>query len=567
MYDPWEGVFAINEFAYASKRRSPKGTTVSGLLAAQTEVYGDKPALAYLGQKGQSFRDLRHSARLVAGGLLALGVECGEHVAIWAPNLPTYPHIVFGCAAAGMPLVMVNTNYRAYELEYVLRQADVTTLFLADGAGKRGEYLEAIYEICPDLMVAAPGKLKAERLPKLRNVIYLGEANQPGMFAWQDFLAKARDVGQDRINAREATVAPGDIFTIQYTSGTTGVPKGAMLTHANYVLTALAIARRQGLTPQDIICLSLPLFHAYGCMVMITAVAAGATAVIIEMFGARDMLRIIDSCRATFVCGTPTIYVAALEELSNHCYNLSSLRGGDIAGGFCSPELGRAIVEIMGARELVIRYGSTEAPASIMNLPSDPLDRRIGTLGRAMPDTEIRIIDPQTGQRVQEGVPGELCVRGPSVMRGYYGMPEETAKAIDAEGWMHSGDLACVDADGYYCITGRIKDMIIRGGENVYAAEIETFLSTHPKIAEAQVVGIPCPYYGEEVVAFVRLKAGHTASSLELKRFCRAHIALIKVPARFFFVEQFPRTVNGKVQKFKLREKATILLAEEEGKS
>lgn len=556
----------MNNDAKASEQQMLERTTVSGLLAAQATVHGDKPALIYPGQKDYSFSDLRHSAGQVAGGLLALGTERGEHAAIWAPNLPEWLSIEFGCAAAGVPLVMVNTNYRAYELEYVLKQADVVTLFLADGAGRRGEYLEAIYELCPELRTAAPGELSAARLPQLRNVVCLSEDRQPGMFTWQEFLARAADVTQDQITAREATVASSDIFTIQYTSGTTGVPKGAMLTHANYIFNAVAVARRQGLTPQDTVCMPLPFFHAYGCLVIMAAIAAGAATAAMERFRARDMLQIIDSCSATTVCGTPTMFVAALEELSKHSYDLSSLKGGNIAGAFCPPELGKAIVEKMGAREFGIMYGSTEALGCIMNLPSDSLDRRIRTLGRAMPDTEIKIIDPQTGHELPAGVPGELCIRSQSVMRGYYRMPEETAKTIDADGWLRSGDLACVDAEGYYCITGRIKDMIIRGGENIYAAEIEEFLFTHPKVADAQVVGIPCAYYGEDVVAFVRLKAGCTANSLEFKRFCRERIALIKVPSHFFFVEQYPQTASGKVQKFKLRDMAVALLAEKEGK-
>lgn len=552
---------AINKFAKSLEQK-----TVNGLLAAQANIHGDKPALIFPGQKDFSFRDLHHHARQVAGGLLALGTARGEHAAVWAPNQPAWLGIEFGCAAAGVPLVMVNTNYRAYELEYVLKQADAVTLFLADGAARRGEYLEAICEICPELATAVPGKLNAARLPQLRNVVCLSEDRQPGMFTWQEFLARAADVAQDQIFAREMTVGPHDIFAIQYTSGTTGVSKGAMLTHANYVLNAFALAERQGLTPRDILCMPLPFFHAYGLLITVAAMTAGAAMAAMERFRAQDMLQIIENCRATAVCGTPTMFVAALEELSRHSYNLSSLRSGNTSGAFCPPELGKAIVEKMGVREFGIIYGSTEALVSIMNLPSDPVVRRIGTLGRAMPDTEIKVIDPRTGQRVAEGVTGELCIRGGSVMCGYYRMPEETAKALDADGWLHSGDLACVDAEGYYSITGRIKDMIIRGGENIYAAEIEEFMFTHPKVADVHVVGIPCDYYGEDVVAFVRLKAGCTASSLELKRFCRERIALMKVPSHFFFVEQYPQTASGKVQKFKLREMAVKLLAEKSGK-
>ncbi|MBP2663731.1 MAG: acyl-CoA synthetase (AMP-forming)/AMP-acid ligase, partial [Firmicutes bacterium] len=325
---------------------------------------------------------------------------------------------------------------------------------------------------------------------------------------------------------------------------------------------AFETAKYQGLTPQDISCIPLPFFHAYGCIAVMAAVAAGAAIAVIEQFNAQELVKTLEGCQATAVCGTPTMFVAALEELSHHCYDLSSLRGGNMAGAFCPPQLVQAVVDKLGAREFGILYGSTEAIISIMNRWDDSLEHRINTLGQALPEVELKIVDPQTGETVAAGTAGELCIKSPSRMKGYYKMPEATAQAIDSAGWLHSGDLACIDTEGYCRITGRIKDMIIRGGENVYPAEIEEFLTTHPKIKDAQVVGIPCEYYGEEVVAFVRLQAGQSATPLEIKRYCRERIAIHKVPAQFLFVEQYPQTASGKVQKFKLRELAIQLLSE-----
>ncbi len=540
------------------------GTVTAGkLLEEQAGIRGDSPSLIFQQRnKSYTYSEFNHIARQVAKGLLASGIARGEHVALWAPNLPEWLFVLFGCAKAGAPLVAVNTNYRAYELEYVLKQSDATTLFLADGAGQPGEYLAAIYEICPELKTARPGQLKAGRLPELRNVIFLGEEKHPGMFSWTEFLNRGADICNQELAERENALEPGDVFTLLYTSGTTGVPKGAMLTHANFVINAFATAGRQGLTPEDSVCIPLPFFHAYGCVAVMAAVAAGSVIAAVEQFRARDMLRIMESNRATAVCGTPTMFVAALEELSKRPYDLSCLRGGNVSGAPSPPELVKAVVEKMGAREFGVLYGSTEAIISIMNHPDAALEHRAGTIGRAMPDVELKIIDPRTGQEVPAGVQGELCVKSPAMMKGYYKMPESTAKTIVAGGWMQSGDLACADENGFYRITGRINDVIIRGGENIYPAEIEEFLFTHPKVKDSQVVGIPCSYYGEDTVAFVRLKPGETATPLELKRYCRKRIALNKVPTYFIFVDQYPQTASGKAQKFKLREMAVQMLAE-----
>ena len=537
--------------------------TVGKLLTKRAHIAPNSRALLYYKQQTEyTYGEFNKIAGDVAKGLIAFGAKRGSHAAVWAINVPEWLFVQFGCAKAGIPLVAINSNYRAYELEYVLKQSETTTLFIADGASQPGEYLAAIYEICPELRTTRPGCLQAARLPALKNVVFLGKEQQPGMFTWQGFLARSKTISDKELTVRENTVNGEDIFTIQYTSGTTGAPKGAMLTHSSYVINAFETAKYQGLTPQDISCIPLPFFHAYGCIAVMAAVAAGTAIAAIEQFNAQKLVKTIEACQATAVCGTPTMFVAALEELSNHCYDMSSLRGGNMAGAFCPPQLVKAVVDKLGAREFGILYGSTEAIISIMNRWDDSLEHRINTLGQALPEVELKIVDPQTGETVAAGTAGELCIKSPSRMKGYYKMPEATAQAVDSAGWLHSGDLACIDTEGYCHITGRIKDMIIRGGENVYPAEIEEFLTTHPKIKDAQVVGIPCEYYGEEVVAFVRLQAGQSATPLEIKRYCRERIAIHKVPAQFLFVEQYPQTASGKVQKFKLREMAIQMLSE-----
>jgi fatty-acyl-CoA synthase len=529
--------------------------TVGRVVSKMARLLPDKTGVIYPQRnRKQTYAELDEFANKVARSLLALGAEKGDHAAIWALNLPEYLPVELGCARAGMPLVMINTNYRVQELEYVLKQSDTTTLFLGDGAARPGEYLEMLQEV-------------RERLPGLRQVILLGDAAPAGaapagVLTWQEFLDHSSKADETMLADRVQKIAENDIIAIQYTSGTTGAPKGVMLSHRAYVGSADAHLERQGLKSDDVVCLPLPFFHVYGSVPMLSVLMAGGTAAIVERFRAQDLLQTIETCRATTVSGTPTMFVAALGELSRRPYDLSSLRGGNMGGAFCPQELVREVVEKMGARKLGILYGSTEGLCHVMNVPSASLERRAGTVGSLVPGYEAKIIDPATGAEVDVGSPGEFCVRGPVMMTRYYKMEEATAKAIDAEGWLHSGDLATVDAAGFYRITGRIKDLIIRGGENIYPAEIEELLLAHPKVLDAQVVGIPCPYYGEDLVAFLRLKEGQTAKILEIKRYCRNNISINKVPATCFFVDQFPLTASGKVQKFKLRELAIQLMSE-----
>ena len=518
--------------------------TVGALLERRAVECGDRTAVVWASRNlRQTYAELYDSALKVAKALAACGIAPGEHAAVWAPNAPEYLAVEFGCALAGVPVLFINTGYRAYELEYALRQSDTRILFLAAGNLQAGEYVDIVREV-------------RAHLPELRHAVVFTEKTDDDFAAWSEFLAQG--CGCDTLPG----VHGGDIFSIQYTSGTTGQPKAALLSHQAYISNSFAIAERQGLMGNDVVCVPLPLFHAYGCLTLLSAFTAGASAVVVERFRAADLLAAVERYGGTAISGTPTMFVAALSELDQRAYDLSSMRGGNVAGAFCPPELARQVTERMHAPEFGILYGSTEALVGLMNSPDSTLADRTGTVGVPMPDYAAKIVDPRTGEALPPGEQGELLLRGPGLMQGYYRMPEATAKTVDDQGWLHSGDLAVADDVGRFRITGRIKELIIRGGENVFPAEIEQFLLTHPKVREVQVVGIPCDYYGEDIVAFIRLKTGETASALEMKQYCRSRIAIDRVPALFFFVEEFPLTASGKVQKFKLQEIAKQKMSE-----
>ena len=395
-----------------------------------------------------------------------------------------------------------------------------------------------------------------ERLPKLRKVVFFGAVGAADVILWQDFLADGAAVEEEVYRQRCNEERSQDVFVLQYTSWTTGVPKGVVHCQQAYLCNARAYGERQGLTTSSVLCSALPFFHAYGNAVILTALYYGGTLVGVERFQAPVVLRAIAEQGVTSLSGTPTMFVALLEEWERNSYDTSSLCVGDMAGASCPPELVQAVIEKLGATGFSCLYGSTEVIIASLAGPTRTQEERINHVGTALPGMELRIVKAGTMEEVPPGVEGELCVRGQSSMLRYYKMEEETQKAMDDGGWWHSGDMAQIDEVGCCHITGRIKDLIIRGGENIGPAEIETFLMTHPKVLEAQVVCVPSEYYGEDIVAFVRLQKGETAKVLELKRYCRERIALNKVPFMFFFVEEFPLTASGKVQKFKLRELA-----------
>ncbi len=546
-------------------------TTIGQLVDLVAEQFGDSKALEYH-KPGISYnyREFRDVCNDVARGFMALGIEKGEHIAIWANNVPEWVYTQFGTGKMGAVLVTVNTSYRSFELEYLMKQSDATTLLLIGGVREADEYIKVVNNVCPELKDSKPGQLSCAKLPKLKNVIYLGKDDvPPGMYAWDDIIEMGKQVSDEDLKARQDATAPDDVINMQYTSGTTGFPKGVMLTHTNLIGNAKSLAECMELSSKDVMCIPVPFFHCFGCVLgTLTCVVSAAAMAPVVAFKPDSVLETVQASNCTAVHGVPTMFIAELEEMKKKSYDTSHLRTGIMAGSPCPIEVMKQVVNDMGASEMCITYGQTEAsPGITMTRTTDPLELRVSTVGKALPDVEVKIVEPSTGKEVEPGVQGELCTRGYHVMKGYYQMPEATEKAIDRDGWLHTGDLAIMDENGYCKITGRIKDMIIRGGENIYPREIEEFLYTHPKIKDVQVVGVPSRKYGEEVAAFVQIKEGETATDEELKEYCKDKIAFHKIPAFFMFVEDYPTTASGKIQKYKLREQATKALNREEDAS
>ncbi|AGE22146.1 acyl-CoA synthetase [Geobacillus sp. GHH01] len=532
--------------------------TVGKLLEERARQYADREAVVYADRGLRlTYRQFNDYCRLVARGLMRLGIEKGEHVAIWATNVPEWIACQFATGKMGAVLVTVNTNYRAAELEYLLRQSDSTTLFLIEQY-RDSSYIDILYEIVPELRTSAPGQLQSKRLPKLKNVIFLGDKRHPGMFTWNDILAMAHDVSEEELDERMESLDPHDVINMQYTSGTTGFPKGVMLTNYNIVNNAHQVAQCMGLGEGDRLCIPVPFFHCFGCvMSTLACVTVGATMVPVVEFHPKRVLETVEAERCTALHGVPTMFIAELNDPDFAKYDLSSLRTGIMAGSPCPVEVMKAVIEKMGMKDITIAYGQTEAsPVITQTRTDDPLELRVETVGRALPGVEVKIVEPGTNKEVPRGVQGELCTRGYHVMKGYYNNPEATNEAIDQDGWLHTGDLATMDENGYCRITGRLKDMIIRGGENIYPREIEEFLYKHPKILDVQVVGVPDEVYGEEVMAWIILKDGETATAEEIREFCRGNISRHKIPRYIEFTDSYPMTASGKIQKFKLREMA-----------
>ncbi len=541
--------------------------TLGRLFETVADQFGDAKALEYHAQGiSYTYKELNEICNKVAKGFMALGVKRGEHVAIWANNVPEWVYTQFALPKIGAVLVTVNTAYRSFELEYLMKQSDSTTLVMIGGVREPDEYTRIINEICPELKDAEPGKLKCAKLPMLKNIIYLGDEKIPGSFSWDDIMALGEKVSDEELENRSRECVPDDVVNMQYTSGTTGFPKGVMLTHSNLIGNAYSMAECMNLTAADCVCIPVPFFHCFGCVIgNLCAVVSGATMAPVVAFNAVDVLETIQASQCTVIHGVPTMFIAELEEMKQKDYDTSHLRTGVMAGSPCPIEVMKQVVEVMGAREMTIVYGQTEAsPGITQTRVTDPLELRVTTVGRALPNVEVKIIDPDTGEELPRGQQGELVTRGYHVMKGYYKMPEATEKAIDSDGWLHTRDLSVMDEDGNCKITGRMGDMIIRGGENIYPREIEEFLYTNEKIKDVQVVGVPSLKYGEEVVAFVQLKPGETATEEEMKAFCRNKIAFHKTPAFFLFVDEYPTTASGKVQKYKLREMSAKILGRED---
>ncbi len=527
--------------------------TIGALLDRAALRWPDAEALVSVEQDIRwTFSEFRRRADELAAGLLALGLERGDRVGIWAPNCAEWILTQFATARVGLIQVNVNPAYRLSELEYTLKKVGVKALIAAESF-KTSQYLEMVEALAPEIATAAPGDLHAERLPQLRVVAKLGSAARPG---WLNFDGIAR---RDRagVERAAASVDCRQAINIQFTSGTTGLPKGATLSHRNIVNNAWFVGASMGLRAGDRLCVPVPLYHCFG-MVMsnLACVVHGATLVYPAAgFDPLAVLKAIEAERCTAVHGVPTMFIAELQHPEFANFDLSSLRAGIMAGAPCPIEVMRRVVERMHMSEVTIAYGMTEtSPVSFQSSPQDSLERRVSTVGRIQPHMEAKVIDPE-GRTVGRGTAGELCTRGYAVMIGYWDDPERTAEAIDADGWMHTGDLGVIDDDGYCNIVGRSKDMIIRGGENVYPREIEEFLFRHPKIADVTVVGVPDEKFGEEICAWVRLRDGESAAEEDVREFCRGQIAHFKIPRYVCFVDAFPTTVTGKIQKYLIRER------------
>ena len=539
--------------------------TMGDLLDKMAAEHPRQEAVAYTDRYFRmNYREFRDYCDELARGFMAMGIEKGDNVAIWATNQPEWLALMWATAKIGAVMVTVNTNYRVFELEYLLRQSDSKMLVMMDSF-KGNNYVDTVNELLPELKDSEPGEIMSERLPYLKNVVYIGEKEKTprGMFHWSALLEKAPGISEEARSARQASLSADDVINMQYTSGTTGFPKGVMLTHNNIVNNGKAIGDRMRFTTADRLCIPVPFFHCFGMVLAIMACVTHASTMIpIDAYSPRKVLEALESEKCTACHGVPTMFIAMLAHPDFPTFDLSHMRTGIMAGSPCPVPVMEEVIEKMGMREITIVYGLTEtSPGCTQTTTDDSFEHKVSTVGLPFDHVECKVVDPETGSEMPDGLPGEFCARGYNVMKGYYKMPEATAQVLDAEGWLHSGDIAVRDPDGYYRITGRIKDMIIRGGENIYPKEIEDFLYTHPAVSDVQVIGVPSRDYGEEVCAYVVFKEGvPPPAEEELKEFTRSQLSRHKVPRYILPIDAFPMTASGKIQKYKLREAAVDAL-------
>ncbi len=530
--------------------------TFSDVLDTMVKHYPDQYAFKYTTlDYTRTYTEFRRDVDECAAALISLGVKAGDHVAIWATNVPAWFITFWATTKIGAVLVTVNTAYKIHEIEYLLKQSDTHTLVMIEDC-KDINYREIIEELCPELQTLEAGKpLYSKNLPFLRNVVTVGFSMQ-GCLTWEQMLDRAEEVPYEEVRRRASLVKPDDVCNMQYTSGTTGFPKGVMLTHRNIVDNGKTIGDRMDLSTADRMMIQVPMFHCFGMVLSMTSMMThGGTLSPMPYFSPKSSLACINDERITCFNGVPTMFIALFNHADFKKTDFSYMRTGIMAGANCPADLMRRAADEMNMREIISVYGQTEAsPGCTMGEVNEDIDHRVETVGSPFPNVECKVIDPETGEELPDGESGEFVARGFNIMKGYYKMPEATAQTIDADGWLHSGDICCRTPDGYYKVTGRLKDMIIRGGENLYPREIEEFYLTHPKVRDVQIVGVPDERYGEECCAWVILHKGETATEADMKEFGNASIARHKVPRYFMFVDEFPMNAAGKILKYKMRE-------------
>lgn len=508
-----------------------------------------------------TYKEFDERVNMLAKGLLSLGITKGDHVGIWAKNVPDWLTFMFATAKIGVVLVTVNTAYKGHELEYVVKQSDMKALAIIDGF-QDVDYLKIVYELIPELKTQERGSLESEKFPFLKYLIYVGQEKHRGMYNTNELMLLGKHTDDKEFLQIKETLDNNEVINMQYTSGTTGFPKGVMLTHRNIVNNGYYIGERQKFTEEDKLCLPVPLFHCFGIVLGVLAILThGGTLVMLEVFDPLLALAAVQKEKCTALYGVPTMFIAEFSHPMFEMFDLSSLRTGIMAGSPCPIEAMKKVISDMHMKDVTIAYGLTEAsPVFTQTSVDDTVEKRVKTVGKAQPHIEVKVIDPETGEELGPDQPGEICCRGYNVMKGYYKMPEKTKEAIEEDGWLHSGDLASYDEDGYYTIEGRIKDMIIRGGENIYPREIEEFIHSMDGVRDVQVVGIPDEKYGEIVGAFVILDDNVEMEEEDIRDYALQKIARYKVPKHVFFIKEFPLTASGKIQKFILREQAVELL-------
>ena len=543
---------------YVWKKEALIEKTFSQVLDKMVEEFPDQYAFKYTTlDYTRTYAEFRDDVDECCRAFLALGVRPGSHVAVWATNIPQWYIAFWAATKIGAVLVTVNTAYKIREIEYLLKQSDTHTLIFIEG-WRDSHYSDIIGELCPELENTKAGEpLHCKRLPFLRNVITVG-FRKKGCLTWEEAMERSENIPVEEVYRIAANVDPNDVCNMQYTSGTTGFPKGVMLTHYNVVNNGKCIGDRMDLSTADRMMIQVPMFHCFGMVLSMTAsMTHGVTICPIPYFSPKSSLACINQEKITAFHGVPTMFIALLEHPDFEKTDFSYMRTGIMAGSPCPIATMKDVVEKMHMSEITIVYGQTEAsPGCTMSSTDDPLEVRVATVGRALPEIECKIVDPETGEDLPTGEIGEFVARGYNIMKGYYKMPKATSSAIDKEGWLHTGDLACKTEDGNYKITGRLKDMIIRGGENIYPKEIEEFIYTHPKVSDVQVIGVPDEQYGEEIAACIILKEGEEMTVDEMKQFVRDHMAKHKVPRYVDFVEAFPMNAAGKILKYKMREDA-----------